>query len=176
VSIAPPEAVNGVYSTTPTRAPKQEMDSEVFMSLLVTQLRNQDPSSPMDTNQMISQTTQLATMEKLTNMDHTATENFSLQMRTAAAALIGQQVSWQDADGTKHSGIASSVSFAGAVPQVTIGDKTVALDVISGVTAATANGQAPDAGTPVPDPEKTSLTDIINTITGTDAGADTLTA
>jgi len=41
---------------------KQEMDSELFMKLLVTQLRNQDPSSPMDTNEMITQTTQLATM------------------------------------------------------------------------------------------------------------------
>ena len=42
-----------MYTGEVTRAPKQAMDSEVFMSLLVTQLRNQDPSSPMDTNQMI---------------------------------------------------------------------------------------------------------------------------
>ena len=53
----------------------------MFMNLLVTQLQNQDPSSPMDTNQMIAQTTQLAMMEKLTDMTTTSQENFSLQMR-----------------------------------------------------------------------------------------------
>ncbi|WP_442213873.1 flagellar hook assembly protein FlgD [Specibacter sp. RAF43] len=111
------------------------MDADMFMSLLVTQLRNQDPSSPMDTNQMISQTTQLATMEKLTNMDKTATENFSLQMRSAAAAMIGQSISWHGEDGTAHTGVAESVSFALGIPQVKVGELTVPLDVISGITA-----------------------------------------
>ncbi|WP_236783350.1 flagellar hook assembly protein FlgD [Arthrobacter dokdonensis] len=124
-----------MYSTSPARAPKQAMDSEVFMNLLVTQLRNQDPSSPMDTNQMISQTTQLATMEKLTSMDKTATENFSLQMRTAAAAMIGRDISWKDADGTAHSGVADSVSFALGTPAVKVGELSVPLDTILGVTS-----------------------------------------
>ncbi|POH68023.1 MULTISPECIES: flagellar hook assembly protein FlgD [Cryobacterium] len=126
-----------LYSTTPVRTPKQTLDSETFMSLLVAQLRNQDPSSPMDTNQMISQTTQLAMMEKLTALSTTADENFSLQMRTAAAALVGQSVTYTDAAGASVTGIASAVSYAGPVPQVTVGTASVALDAISGVTAPT---------------------------------------
>jgi flagellar basal-body rod modification protein FlgD len=131
----------GMYSTAPTRTPKQTLDSEAFMSLLVTQLRNQDPSSPMDTNQMISQTTQLAMMEKLSALSTTADENFSLQMRGAAAALVGQDVTYKTADGSSASGTASSVSYAGKVPQVTINGTSVALDAISGVTARTAAPQ-----------------------------------
>ena len=126
-----------MYSTTPVRTPKQTLDSETFMSLLVAQLRNQDPSSPMDTNQMISQTTQLAMMEKLTALSTTADENFSLQMRRAAAALVGQNVTYTDATGASVTGIASAVSYAGPVPQVTVGTASVALDAISGVTAPT---------------------------------------
>ncbi|MBG6058429.1 flagellar basal-body rod modification protein FlgD [Cryobacterium sp. MP_M5] len=128
-------AATGMYTTTPTRAPKQTLDSEAFMSLLVTQLRNQDPSSPMDTNQMISQTTQLAMMEKLSALSTTADENFSLQMRVAAAALVGQDVTYTKADGTSATGTASAVSYAGKVPQVTINGTSIALDAISGVTA-----------------------------------------
>jgi flagellar basal-body rod modification protein FlgD len=124
-----------LYSTTPVRTPKQTLDSETFMSLLVAQLRNQDPSSPMDTNQMISQTTQLAMMEKLTALSTTADENFSLQMRTTAAALVGQNVTYTDAAGASVTGVVSAVSYAGSVPQVTIGTVSVALDAISGVTA-----------------------------------------
>jgi len=125
----------GVYSgSTTARTPSQSLDSEAFMKLLVTQLKNQDPSSPMDSNQMISQTTQLSMMEKLTAMSTTSDESFSLQMRIAAASLVGQNVTYTDASGTSVTGVASSVSYAGSVPQVTVGGVTVALDAISGVT------------------------------------------
>jgi flagellar basal-body rod modification protein FlgD len=135
----------GIYTTSAAatdRAPKQTMDSEVFMSLLVTQLRNQDPSSPMDTNQMIAQTTQLAMMEKLTALSTTSDENFSLQMRMAAASLVGQDVSYEAADGTKISGVATAVSYAGPVPTVTVGGKEVPLDVISGVATHSVSSPA----------------------------------
>ncbi len=135
VPAAPAATAAGIYSGSTTRAPKQTMDSEVFMKLLVTQLRTQDPSAPMDTNQMISQTTQLSMMEKMTELSTTSTENFSLQMRIAAAAIVGKQVSYSDAAGVARSGTASSVSFVGSVPQVKVGGVDVALDTISGITS-----------------------------------------
>ncbi|KTR09346.1 flagellar hook assembly protein FlgD [Curtobacterium luteum] len=117
-----------------TSSRSQTMDSEVFMKLLVTQLRNQDPSSPMDTNQMISQQTQLAMMEQITNQTTTANENFSLQMRIAAANLVGKQVSYTDAtSGKSITGTATAVSYAQSVPTVTVDGKEVDLDVISGI-------------------------------------------
>ncbi|SEB89990.1 flagellar basal-body rod modification protein FlgD [Paramicrobacterium humi] len=121
---------------TPVPERKQTLDSEVFMKLLVAQLKNQDPSSPMNTNEMISQTTQLAMMEQLTAMSTTSTENFALSMRQTAAALVGQQATYLDADGVEQSGLVTSVSFAGSVPQVTIGDTTVPLDAVSGISTA----------------------------------------
>ncbi|MCU1574190.1 MAG: flagellar hook capping protein [Micrococcaceae bacterium] len=123
-------------TTTATRTPKQEMDGALFMNLLVTQLQNQDPSSPMDTTQMINQTTQLAMMEKLNSLDSTGTEDFSLQMRIAAASLIGRNVSYTGADGTEVTGVASAVSYAGSVPQMTVDGKTVSLDTLSGVSTS----------------------------------------
>ncbi len=92
----------------------------------------------MDTNQMISQTTQLAMMEKLTSMDSINQESFALQMRTSATALIGHTVSYLDKNGDTQTGTASSVSFAGSVPVVTVGDKQINLDSILGVVTPTA--------------------------------------
>ncbi|HEV7566266.1 MAG TPA: flagellar hook capping FlgD N-terminal domain-containing protein [Microbacteriaceae bacterium] len=136
MTITPVSATTGgTVPTTQTTAPKQTMDSSVFMTLLVTQLRNQDPSAPMDTNQMISQTTQLSMMEQLTQMSTTSTENFSLQMRSAAAALLGKSVTYTPAGGSDPvTGVATAVSYAGSVPQVSVGGVDVALDAISGVT------------------------------------------
>lgn len=140
-------ATRGVPMMAPTREPKQTMDGETFMTLLVTQLRNQDPSSPMDTAQMIGQITQLAMMEKLTALETTGQENFSLQMRTSAAALVGQQVSYTGTDGLPVTGTATSVSFARPVPQVTVGGVEIPLDAISGVVSPTAGNQGTTPGT-----------------------------
>jgi flagellar basal-body rod modification protein FlgD len=126
-------ATQAKTATTAATAAKQEMDSELFMKLLVTQLRNQDPSSPMDTNEMITQTTQLATMEKLSAMADTSSESFSLQMRNVASAYVGKDVSYVDAAGATIRGVATSVSFVSGVPQVTVGNAVIPLDLISGV-------------------------------------------
>lgn len=127
--------------TQNVRAPKQEYDSELFLGLLVTQLRNQDPSSSMETSEIVAQTTSLAMMESLSAMrtlvEDSAVrqqEAFALQMRDAAATLLGKKVSYLDADGVEHTGIATAVSYKDAVPTVTIGDKSIALDKVSGVT------------------------------------------
>jgi len=128
---------------TPTRAPKQQLDGELFMNLLVTQLKNQDPSSPLDTNEMIGQTTQLAMMEQLTKLGTNSDEGFALQMRTAASSLLGQTLSYLAADGSTKSGIATSISFADAVPVVKVGADTIALDKVLGVQPASADPSAP---------------------------------
>ncbi|TAM68384.1 MAG: flagellar hook capping protein [Microbacteriaceae bacterium] len=134
-------AINGadsssLYSTARTNgAAGQTMDAAMFMKLLVIQLQNQDPSSPMDTNQMMTQTTQLASMEQLTNLNSTQTENFALSMRTAAAALIGRQISYPDASGTTVTGKASAVAFSAGTPTVTVGGVAVPLGTITGVAS-----------------------------------------
>ena len=127
-----------IYATDNTLGtPKQTMDADLFMKLLVTQLKNQDPSSPMDTNQMISQTTQLSMMQSLATLNTTNTESFALAMRTNAAALIGQQVSYLDKNGNTQTGKATSVSFSGSVPTVTVGGVSISLDSISALNIGT---------------------------------------
>lgn len=131
----PPSGVQ-TGSTTPPTERKKTLDSEVFLKLLMTQLTNQDPSSPMNTNEMISQTTQLASMEQLTALTATSTESFALSMRQTAAALIGHEAQYVDEKGVTQKGIVTSVSYAGAVPLVTIGDASIPLDAVSGVSLA----------------------------------------
>ena len=126
-------AASSIYSPPATSAPSQTMDSSMFLQLLVTQLKNQDPSSPMDTDQMISQTTQLAMMEQLTSLSSTQTQGFALQMRAAASELIGKQVSYLGDDGATVSGVVDSVSFAGQIPTVTVGSDQISLDDLTGV-------------------------------------------
>jgi flagellar basal-body rod modification protein FlgD len=132
-----PVAATGLYTRSET-APadrKQSLDSEVFLQLLVAQLKNQDPSSPMNTNEMIAQSTQLAMMEQLTALSTTSTETFALTMRQTAADLVGRNATYLDKDGKEHTGLVTSVSFAAATPQVLFGDVSVPLDAVAGIVA-----------------------------------------
>lgn len=43
--------------------PKSKLDGEAFMKLLLIQLKYQDPTEPMDSEKMLAQTSQLATLE-----------------------------------------------------------------------------------------------------------------
>ena len=79
----------GTSSTTSTAS--KELDKDTFLKLLVAQLSNQDPSSPMDTSDMMAQTTQLSMMESLSALQSAASEQFALQMRMASADLVGKQ-------------------------------------------------------------------------------------
>ena len=114
------------------------LDKEAFLKLLVAQLRNQDPSKPMDSSELMAQTTQLSTMEQLTALTKTSQESFALQMRLAAASLVGRQVTYTNAAGAMATGTVTSVSYAGSVPTVKVGADAVALDAVSSVTAPTA--------------------------------------
>lgn len=122
-------------AATTAAATPGTLDKEAFLKLLVAQLRNQDPSKPMDSSELMAQTTQLSTMEQLTALTKTSQESFALQMRMAAASLVGRQATYADASGATVTGAVTSVSYAGSVPTVTVGDKVVALDAVSSVTA-----------------------------------------
>ncbi len=124
----------GATASTTATTPSGTLDQQAFLNLLVAQLRNQDPSSPMDSSQLMAQTTQLATMEQLTTLTDTSREAFALQMRVAAASLVGQTVSWADAEGVTHSGVVDAVDYAGSVPVVTVGDEKIPLDQVATVT------------------------------------------
>jgi len=128
-TLTSPVVGGGVFSGTAKALDPNAntMDKKAFLQLLVTQLRNQDPSSPMDSNALMAQTTQMASMEALTELSTTSRESFALQMRVAAAALVGKNVSYSDGTTT-----------------VTVGGKDVALDAIATISAA-----APAPLTPV---------------------------
>lgn len=54
------QAAKGASTTT---NPKSKLDGQAFMKLLLTQLKYQDPTQPMDSEKMLAQTSQLATLE-----------------------------------------------------------------------------------------------------------------
>ncbi|GAB2693910.1 flagellar hook capping FlgD N-terminal domain-containing protein [Thalassiella azotivora] len=133
----PPTSVDSAIGyTTPQRTPKNELDKDAFLQLLVAQMRYQDPSSPMDTSAFMAQTTQLTSVEKLTELAGTTRSAFDMQQRLGAASLIGKQVAWTTEDGTTRSGTVSAVTVVGGTPTLRVGDQDVSLGSVTAVVAA----------------------------------------
>ena len=126
-------------ATESTSTPSKTLDKDTFLKLLVAQLSNQDPSSPMDTSDMMAQTTQLSMMESLSEIQASAREQFALQMRMASADLVGKQVTWTDADGAKQTGVVESVDYSATVPVLQVGDTKLPLDSVAGITPVSAD-------------------------------------
>ncbi len=139
--------VSSLTSTRTTAAagtqPSNELDKQAFLELLVTQLRYQDPSAPMDSSQLMAQTSQLTTMEALVELSGTQREAFALQMRASAAQLVGREVTWSGDDGVTRTGVVTTVSYAGPVPTVRVGDTDLPLDAVATVTAPGTTPTAP---------------------------------
>jgi flagellar basal-body rod modification protein FlgD len=70
-------------------AGNSSMGKDEFLSLLVTQLSNQDPLNPMDNQQFASQLAQFSSLELLTNMQTSLDSNLEAQQSVAAALQGG---------------------------------------------------------------------------------------
>jgi flagellar basal-body rod modification protein FlgD len=86
-------------TTTGATTPKKSLDKDSFMTLLVTQLRNQDPMNPSDSSQLAAQLAQFTSVEQLTQLnDAVSSQELSLQEATLlsktslSASLIGRRV------------------------------------------------------------------------------------
>ncbi|HEX4353141.1 MAG TPA: FlgD immunoglobulin-like domain containing protein [Polyangiales bacterium] len=54
--------------------PSSDMGSDTFLKLLVAQLQNQDPMSPMQSQDMVAQLAQLSSVQKLSDVDDKLTQ------------------------------------------------------------------------------------------------------
>lgn len=87
-------SMNGVTASSPTKGSTQETKDR-FLSMLVAQMRNQDPLNPLDNAQVTSQMAQLSTVEGIENMNRTLqalADNLGTDQLAQAANLIGHNV------------------------------------------------------------------------------------
>ncbi|MBE0491457.1 MAG: flagellar hook capping protein [Sulfurospirillum sp.] len=82
---------NGVWEN-----PNGVLDKDSFMKLLLVELQHQDPTEPMDSEKILSQTSQLATLESAANTNKTMEElvaKLNANMDMGAIGAIGKMAS-----------------------------------------------------------------------------------
>ncbi len=97
VQSATAAAAHNIASTRDLLADTQER----FLTLLVTQLQNQDPLNPMDNEQITSQVAQLSTVTGINQLNETLlalSGQLDVSQSMQAAALIGKEILVPGAD------------------------------------------------------------------------------
>ena len=122
---------------TPTLERGDQMGKEVFMQLLVAQMRYQDPSNPADSTSLMSQTASFSQVEKLEEIAKQSASALVLQEHTTAAAMVGRTVTYTDSEGAATTGKVSSVRLAtiGAEATATVDGVEVPVGRITQVAA-----------------------------------------
>jgi flagellar basal-body rod modification protein FlgD len=122
----------------PNAKSKNQMDKDLFLRLLVAQLKFQDPSRPTDTSQFLSQTAQFTMVEKLEEVAKQQQELIAAQLMNSATGLIGKTVTYTGADGKEATGVVTATTI-GSNPHLKVGNTDVALSSVKEVK----NTQAP---------------------------------
>jgi flagellar basal-body rod modification protein FlgD len=89
-----------------------ELDKNQFLELLVAQMKNQNPLSPTNSQEYVSEMAQFSTLEQLTNVAAGTEEQNQMETVNQSLALVGKTVNYIKEDGTLAEGKVESVDFA----------------------------------------------------------------
>jgi flagellar basal-body rod modification protein FlgD len=131
-------AVNTVSSQTSPQTPLtsayDKLDTETFTKLLVAELQNQDPMSPMDSAQIVQQVSEIRSIQASTKLNTTLEAVLLGQNVATASSLIGHTISGLTEDSKQITGRVDRVSVADGVAKLHIGDSTVELKNVSDIS------------------------------------------
>ncbi|MGO9959932.1 MAG: flagellar hook capping FlgD N-terminal domain-containing protein [Solirubrobacteraceae bacterium] len=126
MSSVPPVTTSSTGSTTlstpgTTVGPANTMGSNDFLDLMMDQLKNQNPLSPSNPTQYLSELASFSSLEQETNIATSTSTATTEQASAEALAMIGASVDYTDANGDTQTGTVSSVQFTASGPTLTIG-------------------------------------------------------
>ncbi|MFC4768789.1 flagellar hook capping FlgD N-terminal domain-containing protein [Effusibacillus consociatus] len=126
---------NGVGSTNSSAdnksAVSKQLGKDEFLKILLTQLKYQDPMSPMQDREFITQMAQFSALEQMTNTAHGLEKLQKINSLGIAFNLVGANVTYKKSDGGDVQGKVTGAEMVNGVMQLRVDDQLVDLaDII----------------------------------------------
>ena len=119
-----------------------------FMTLLIAQLKNQDPMKPMEDKEFITQLAQFSSLEATEKLNTQLDELLGSQSLVQAATLIGKQATAKLPSGETLTAIISEVRMLSGQPTVILNGQEVDTSLITVLNSAPTAAAAASTATP----------------------------
>jgi flagellar basal-body rod modification protein FlgD len=131
--LVPGTAGTGSTTSGPTTTTSTSEDKDMFLQLLVAQMKYQDPSNPADSSEFLAQTAQFTALEKMQEVADQTSQLVALQVAFGASSMVGRTVTYPAADGTISTGVVDSVQFGATGPVLKVDGNDVFLAQVQSV-------------------------------------------
>ena len=129
------DAVSGTTGTayvpasTTVERKDQGSSKDMFLKLLVAQMKYQDPSNPASSSELMAQNATFTQVEKLEQLVQQNASMLVMQESATAGALVGRTATYTNDNGESVTGVVTSVQLATANNEAaaTIDGKKVAI-------------------------------------------------
>lgn len=142
MSVSDVSATTSTSSQNTTSTTASQLGKDDFLKLLVAQLQNQDPLSPVDNTAYVAQLAQFSSLEQLQSLNSTMSSLVTLQQSNLdtnsllfAVNTLGKDVEATDPDtNTAYSGTVSGYQIKDSTIYFTVDGAEIPASWISGVS------------------------------------------
>jgi flagellar basal-body rod modification protein FlgD len=121
--------------TAGVNAAVSSLDVNQFLKLMIAELQNQDPLNPTDNSKMLDQLAQMRNISASDKLSTTLDSVLLGQNLANAGTLIGKTVTGLSDANQTITGAVSKVSLSNGEAKLSIGNDTMSLKNISGITS-----------------------------------------
>ncbi len=113
-SISVTDYLNSTYDSGTSSTSSSDSYQDLFLTLLCTELENQDPLDPVDDTEMVAQLAQMSSLEQLTTMNESMESMITLlqnQEIISSSSYLGKEVTAEGSDISKEGDSISLVTY-----------------------------------------------------------------
>ena len=112
------------------------LTSQDFLKMLITELKNQDPTQPVSNSELLQQLSQMQALQSNVELKSTLDNFASNEQIASGASFLGKVVSGTDANSNQVSGVADQVFMQNGTLMIGIGSSAISVANVTGVSLA----------------------------------------
>jgi len=121
---------------------KNSLGKDSFLKLLVTQLRHQDPTKPMEDREFISQMAQFSALEQMTNLNKEMSSMNKSFRSSEAYGLLGKEIdAYNPVKKLRVSGTVTSIKLTDGGIKLVVGKEEVSMNDVHAIRNTAKNSQ-----------------------------------
>jgi flagellar basal-body rod modification protein FlgD len=113
------------------------LTSQDFLKMLITELKNQDPTQPVSNAELLQQLSQMQALQSNVELNSTLKSFSNDQQISSGASFLGKVISGTDSNQNPVSGVADRVFLQNGTMMIGIGSSSLSVANVTGVSLAT---------------------------------------